>query len=388
MRTIRQPPFALCRLASSRPVAASVFALALTIALSLSSPVDAALFGSTNLVTDDQAAHPAVIEDPHLVNAWGMSHSPTSPFWVSDNGTGLSTLYSINPVTNVPTIASLVVTIPGAGNPTGQVFANVAGNFNGDAFLFVSEDGTVSGWRGALGTNAEVLQPASDAVYKGSAFATIITGTTVDAYLYAANFNTAAVDVFKGNAGAPTLTGSFDDPGIPSGFSPFNIQNIDGHLFVSYALVGPTGDDVAGLGNGFVSEFDLQGNFIARVGTQGTLDSPWGLALAPSSFGQFAGDLLVGNFGDGTINAFDLATNTFAGQLHGSDGTPLAIDGLWALTAGNGGNGGSTQAIYFSAGPDDESHGLVGVIAAAPEPATFALLGVGLAMIGFARRRQ
>ena len=390
MQSTRQSPDSFPGNVSRSHPAALLFMLALAIIIiALASPAQATLFVDTNLVTDDQAANPARITDPNLVNAWGMSHSATSPFWVSDNGKGLSTLYSINPATNNPTIGGLVVSIPGAGNPTGQVFANVAGNFNGDTFLFVSEDGTVSGWRGALGTNAEVLVPSSDAVYKGSALATIMTGGTANAYLYAANFHTGAIDVFGGSAGAPALTGSFDDPGIPSGFAPFNIQNIGGNLFVTYAMQDATGhDDVPGLGNGFVSEFDAQGNFISRIGTQGTLDSPWGLALAPTSFGEFAGDLLVGNFGDGTINAFDLASDMFVGQLPGTGGGPLAIDGLWALVAGNGGNGGSTQSIYFSAGPDGESHGLVGVIAAVPEPATFALLGIGLAGLGFSRRKR
>src|ERR1019366_7811750 len=202
---------------NSRPVAILQVCSALLIAFGLALPAEATLFSDTNLVTDNQAANRALITDPNLVNAWGISHSGASPFWVSDNGTGLATLYRIDPVTNIPTTQSLVVSIPSAAftpTPTGQVFANVAGSFNGDTFLFVSEDGTVSGWRGALGTTAETLVLGSVAnVYKGSALATI----GGNAYLYAANFRNGTIDVFKGNAGAINLAGTFSDPSLPAG---------------------------------------------------------------------------------------------------------------------------------------------------------------------------
>jgi uncharacterized protein (TIGR03118 family) len=356
----------------------------LGLSLALALPAAATPFRVFNLVTDDQTVNPAQITDPHLLNAWGISHSDTSPFWVSSNGAGISTLYRVDPMSNATTKVGLEVTIPGAGNVTGQVF-NIGGatNFNGDAFLFVSEDGTISGWRGSLGTNAEVLQLASDTnSYKGAAIS-LING---NAYLYAADFKGAQIDVLKGNAAAPDLAGSFTDPGIPSGFAPFNVQNLGGVLYVTYAKVGPTGDDESGPGNGFVDAFDLQGNFVARVGSQGALDSPWGLALAPTSFAEFAGDLLVGNFGDGHINIFDTSTNTFIGQLLGAGGDPLVIDGLWGLIPGNDGGAGSKQSIYFAAGPGDEEHGLFGVIGL-PEPASMALVAVGIAMLGVARRR-
>ncbi|HEY8976874.1 MAG TPA: TIGR03118 family protein, partial [Burkholderiaceae bacterium] len=291
----------------------------------------------TNLVTDNQAANPAKITDPGLVNGWGISYSPTSPFWVSSNGGGTSTLYRVDPVTQATTKLGLTVTIPGAGNPTGQVFnPGGAGQFNGDAFLFVSEDGTVSGWRGALGSNAEALVSVGG-IYKGAALATI----GGNSYLYGADFGRGSIDVFKGNAGAANLTGSFTDPNLPSGYVPFNVQNLGGSLYVTYARrEGNDTDETAGAGFGYVDRYDLQGNLLARVASGGVLDAPWGLAIAPSSFGALAGALLVGNFGDGRISAYDLATDTFVGQLKGVGGAPLAIDGLWGLSVGNDGGAG------------------------------------------------
>lgn len=354
-------------------------ALAATLLVVGSSTALAALIEVTNLVTDDQGANPAQTTDPDLVNAWGISYAPTGPFWVSDNGTGVTTLYSVNPATNATTKLGLTVTIPGDGSITGQTFnpAFGSGAFNGDLFAFVSEDGTISGWRASLGTSAEVLQIGSDAnIYKGTTFATVGTHS----YVYSANFRNGTIDVLKGDAAAPTLAGTFTDPTLPAGYAPFNVQNINGQIFVTYALQDASKEDeIAGAGNGFVDVFDTSGNLIGRVASNGSLNAPWGLSIAPASFGSIAGDLLVGNFGDGTINIFDLSSDTFKGLLTDKNGDIITIDGLWALTAGNNGPAGNADAIYFSAGPNGESHGLFGVIAApVPEPATLSLILGGL----------
>lgn len=374
----------------SRPVAINSFvrsaAIPLVMLLASAAPANAVPFDVTNLVTDDQSANTAQTTDPSLVNAWGISYAPTGPFWVSDNGTGVTTLYSADPVSNATTKLGLTVSIPGNGTITGQTFnaGSGGGAFNGDPFVFVSEDGTISGWRGALGTSAEVLQPGSDTnVYKGTTTA-IVSGHS---YLYSANFRTGAVDIQKGDGGAPDLAGNFQDPSIPSGYAPFNIQNLNGTLYVTYAQQdADKHDEIAGAGLGFVDAYDTSGNFLGRVASNGSLNAPWGLALAPEAFGSIAGDLLVGNFGDGMINIFDLSSDTFVGMLTARDGNPIVIDGLWALITGNGASAGSQGKLYFSAGPNDESHGLFGVISPAPEPATIPLLLAGLCGLFLFRR--
>ncbi|MCK9688190.1 TIGR03118 family protein [Scleromatobacter humisilvae] len=362
----------------TNPVSLSAIVLAMGMA-GAAMPGHAVEVSVRNLVTDDQAANPAQITDPGLVNAWGISYSSTSPFWVSSNGGGTSTLYRVDPATQATTKVALTVTIPGAGNVTGQVFnGGGASQFNGDNFLFVSEDGTVSGWRGSLGTTAETLATTAG-ILKGAAIASVGGNN----YLYAADFGRGSIDVIRGNAGAAPLTGSFTDAALPSGYSPFNIQALGGSLFVTYAeRVGSDTDETAGAGLGVVDRYDLQGNLIGRVATGGALNAPWGLAIAPSSFGALAGSLLVGNFGDGRISAYNLTTDSFMGQLDGSDGNPLSIDGLWGLSVGNDGGAGSSQSLYFTAGPSDESHGLFGVMQAVPEPGSLAMLVSGLLLLG------
>jgi uncharacterized protein (TIGR03118 family) len=354
------------------------------------------LFNQQNLVSDIPGL--AKITDPSLVNAWGISEGPATPFWISDNGTGLSTLYSVPGATPpVTKVTSLTVTInPAAGAalaaPTGQVF-NVTSGFNiagsKAIFLFDSEDGAISGWNPAFGSTAIVAvdhgspNPSLNAVYKGLAMSTFDGGT-----LYATNFRAGTVEAYDTSFN-PTLTGEFVDPSLPAGYAPFNDKVINGELYVTYAVQDAAKhDDVAGLGNGLVDIFNLDGTFDERLVSNGLLDSPWGMAIAPSSFGEFAGDLLVGNFGNGMINAYNATTGVWIGTLDGSDGNPLAIDGLWALTVGNGAGGGSLNTLYFTAGPDGESHGLFGSLTVVPELSTWAMMLAGFAGLGFAAYRK
>lgn len=366
-----------------RNVLASVLALT---ALALASPPLMAGGGyrQTNLVSDIPGL--ATHTDSNMVNPWGISSSPASPFWVSNAGTGTSTLYN---TAGVP--LPLVVNIPGPGGstpgvPTGQVF-NSTGAFNGDIFVFASMSGTIAGWRGALGTTAETLvnSSASGAAYFGIAIGSMGTNH----YLYAADFGRGMIDVIP-SSGAPALSGSFTDPNLPAGYAPFNIQNVGGALYVSYALKDDEGEEVKGAGNGFVDKYDLNGNLLQRFASGGVLNAPWAVTQAPASFGQFGGDILVGNFGDGTIHAFDSVTGNLVGSLKDSMGNPLVNEGLWGLKFGNGGNGGNPNKLYFAAGIDDEQHGLFGSFTPVPEPTTYALAGLALLgmRIAIAHRRK
>jgi uncharacterized protein (TIGR03118 family) len=338
------------------------------------------LFLATPLATD--------AADSQLVNPWGISASATGPLWISDNGASASTVYSVDPATNVATKLSFPsptgVTIPGDGSVTGQVF-NGGAAFNGDRFLFVSEDGTISGWRSTLGSMAEVLQTGMPAnVYKGVTLETI-GGQT---YLLSANFHAGTIDVLKADSSAPNLTGNFVEPSLPANYAPFNIAKLGDTIYVTYALQNGK-DDSPGPGHGFVSAFDSNGNFLGRIGSAGTLNSPWGLAIAPSGFGSLAGDLLVGNFGDGRINIFsaDPSSPAFLGQLTDANtGNPLSIDGLWGLIPGNGNGAGNIHDIYFTAGPNDESGGVLGVLQFVPEPssAILAMISLGTLCAGWA----
>lgn len=338
-----------------------------------------ATYIQTNLVSDIIMS--GTTTDTHLVNPWGMAVSATSPFWVSDNGAGVATLY-----TGSGSAKSLVVTVPpplgggGASKPTGQVFNGNVTAFNGDSFIFATEGGTLSGWRNALGTSAELLvdNSSSGANYKGLAIGANGTGT----YLFAANFTNGKIDIFDSSFAPTTLAGSFTDPTLPAGYAPFNIQNISGELYVTYALQDGTGqNDAPGAGRGYVDVFDTNGNMIKRLISGGPLNSPWGLALAPINFGQFSNELLVGNSGDGIINAFDVSTGNLLGTLEDAINNPISIDGLWALGFGNGSvNGGQTDELFFTAGPNDGANGLFGKITttSVPEPATLDLFGIGI----------
>jgi uncharacterized protein (TIGR03118 family) len=386
----------------------------------------------TNLVSDLPGA--AAVTDPNLVNPWGISESSGSPFWISDNNSGLSTLYNVPAAT--PTSASinnLVVNIPTpdaltGGTPTGTVFnlglgggafqitgPNAAGKTVSapSVFLFATEDGTIVGWNPGIDPTGKFAGPGgaseqaviafdnsgnnftnpdpnqqTGAVYKGLAIATsktpiIASDPNSTSLLYAANFRAGTIDVFDAKLHKLTsveLNGGFTDPNLPKGYAPFNVQVLNGQLYVTYAKQNDTKhDDLAGPHRGFVDVFNLDGtpgvkkadgSLTQRLITRGELDSPWGLAIAPAGFAGITapnGDpvLLVGNFGNGRIHAYDAKTGEFLATLKDPDGEPIQIDGLWALKVGNGGAGGATNTVYFTAGPFGETHGLFGALTTA-----------------------
>jgi uncharacterized protein (TIGR03118 family) len=347
----------------------------------------------TNLVSD--LPNTAAVQDPNLKNPWGVAFSPAaSPFWIADNANGLSTLYDGD-----GTIVPLVVTVPcpptaGQGsscpqfsspnglvwNPTTTVSTAflVPGTQLPASFIFSSEDGTISTWTGGLtppdnavlAVNNSVTPNATlGAVYKGLAVGNNVNGV----FLFATNFRAGTVEVYApapaGTTGlyVPVTTdGGFTDPDIPGGYAPFGIQNIDGDLYVTYAQQdAQKHDNVAGNGLGFVDVFDTDGHLLRRFASQGALNSPWGVARASSAFGRFSGDILVGNFGNGRINVF-ASNGKFLGQLRDTNGQPIVIDGLWTVTLGGGAKS-SSDALYFTAGPNGQNDGLFGTITPAAD---------------------
>jgi uncharacterized protein (TIGR03118 family) len=325
-------------------------------------------YRQTNLVSDLPGL--AQIQDPLLVNPWGIAQSATSPFWVANAGTSSATLYggdvSGSPFAKNPLNVSIppVPPPPPGAIPTGMVFSGSATDFSftgggstGPArFIFAAINGTITAWKGGLTTAVVVASPAGR-VYTGLA----IGNNGTSNFLYAADFANKKIDVFDKNFALVTLAGSFTDPTLPSDYTPHNIQNLGGKLYVAYAKVDPvTHRDLPGPGNGYVSVFDTNGNLLGRLVSNGPLSSPWGLTIAPAGFGAFPGALLVGNFGDGRINCFNPTTGGFVGTLNDEAANPISIDGLWALTVGNGAGGGDTGTVYFSAGIAGENHGLLG----------------------------
>jgi len=346
----------------------TLLATAVVVVLGFASTAAAQHYSVTNLVADVPGV--AANTDPNLVNPWGISFSTTSPFWISDNGTGLSTLYNGTGAT-IP----LVVTIPtppgGAppSKPTGTVYNTttefaVTGNgvTAAAAFLFATEDGTISGWAPSVDLHNAILavdNSGKGAIYKGLAIATNKWGKT---FIYVTNFHDGYVEVYDSSF---QWVKQFTDYRLPYGYAPFGIQTINNKLYVTFAKQdADKEDDVAGPGKGFLDVCDLDGDHCHRLASRGHLNAPWGLALAPADFGKFSGDLLVGNFGDGRIHAYGRHSGDFHGTLRMKHHVPIAIDGLWGIAFGNGASAGSTNILYFTAGPDDESHGLFGQIEA------------------------
>ena len=347
----------LCRLA-----AAAAFATAATLGAAALRADDSITgqnsFTITKLVSDLPGA---AFTDPNLKNPWGVAFSPAgSPFWVSDNATGLSTLYDGD-----GSIQSLVVTVPGAsgqGAPTGIVW-NPSSSFlvpkttTPAVFIFAGEDGTISVWGGGNSAKIAADNSQSGAVYKGLAFGVNPNGD----FLYATNFNSGKIDVFDHNYQPATTPGGFQDPNLPAGYAPFGIENISGDLFVSYAVQNAEKhDDVPGQGHGIINVFDTSGNLLRRFASHGVLNSPWGMMRAGYNSGALSGLILIGNFGDGKINAYS-TNGVFVSRMLGTNNRPLTIDGLWKLTPGGGAKS-SPDTIYFTAGLNGETDGLFGTI--------------------------
>ncbi len=319
-------------------------------------------FLETDLVSNQPGV--AAVTDPNLVNAWGLAESPSSPLWVSDNGTDESTLYSGDVGGSPVSVAPLRVAIPG-GAPTGQVYNDTSGFVLPDGaparFLFAGEAGTLTAWNPQLSpvTSALTVATTPDAVYKGLA----LLHRPGTPWLLSADFHHGRIDVFDTSFHRVCLRrGSFRDPSIPTGYAPFNVAVLGDRVFVTYARQDADRvDDVAGPGHGFVDVFRADGTLAQRFARRGVLDSPWGLTIAPAMFGRFSHDVLVGNFGDGLIHAFDPWRGQLLGVLRDQQGTAIRIDGLWGLLPGNG-TASDASAVWFSAGPHDEADGLLGTI--------------------------
>ncbi len=332
------------------------------------------LYQAHALVSD--GALPADKIDPKLVNPWGLAFNPNAVAWVADNGSGVSTLYD-----GAGVAQSLVVKIPpakigdGLGHPTGVVFnsssdfvVSKGGTSGASVFLFAGEDGSISGWAPSVDLERAVRvidRSAAGAVYKGLALG----GDGLTHLIYATDFHNGQVDVFDAHFKRVNRPGAFQDSAVPANFAPFGIQNVNGDIFVTYAKQDSAKhDNLNGAGLGMVDAFDTHGRLIRRFATRGALNAPWGIALAPASFGMFGGAMLFGNFGDGTINAFDPVSGKFLGALRNAGGQAIRYDGLWGISFGNGVAGQASNALYFAAGTNDEADGVYGVIRAVPGP--------------------
>ncbi len=318
----------------------------------------------TRLVSD-QAVTGAITTDANLVNPWGLAFGPATDFWVANQGTSTTTVY--DGVGKPPTIPVIVAIppIPGhaMGGPTGVTF-NGSASFSGDQFIIASLDGCICGWSSGTVMTRRVDNSGSQAVYTGLA----VGGTAATRYIYAANLAAGTVDVFDASYAPVHLgTGALVDPTLPAGFSPYNVQVLAGKLFVTYAKYATSAlRETPGAGYGYVSVFNLDGTFVQRLASGGLLNAPWGLAIAPADFGPLSGALLVGNFGDGRITAYNPTTGASMGQLSDASGAPMVISGLWGLSFGNGAAAGGVNQLFVTAGSQTETHGLFGVITYGP----------------------
>jgi uncharacterized protein (TIGR03118 family) len=331
--------------------------------LSTAAMAQTTTYVQTNIISDVPGT--ASVTDPTLLNPWGVSVGPA--IWIDSANTGLVKVDTAAGATVIPN-----VTIPAAsgssakGSPSGTVFNSAGTGFtlpdgSSALFLFATLDGTIAGWDVNSGTQAVTVfnNSANKASYTDIALDTNSTGT----FLLAADFSLGTVDVLNSSFAPAQLTGSFVDPNLPAGYMPFGIHSIGGNVYVTYAQVDPSnGGPMVGAGLGYVDEFDSNGNFIAEAVVQNSLNAPWGMALAPAGFGSFGGDLLIGNFGDGVINAFDPNTFAWVGSLSSAAGTPIANPGLWEIFFGQGGTVGDTNTLYFAAGINNEADGLFGSI--------------------------
>ncbi|MEV0804268.1 TIGR03118 family protein [Kribbella sp. NPDC050281] len=321
----------------------------------------------TNLVSDQPGK--AQLTDPNLVNPWGMSRAADSPVWASDTNTGVSTLYSgaVNgsPVVAAPAGKQLVVKVPG-GPVTGQTANSASSGFvvpgtNAPAnFIFATIGGTIAAWNGAAGTQAVTVATTPNALYTGLTEVNSPFGPL----LLAANFHNNSVDVFNSSFHKINAAEMFRDRSLPRGYAPFNVRVLGQSVYVAFAKQDADRQDTAdGAGHGFVDRFTTIGTHAQRVASAGALNSPWGLEIAPAQFGRFSNDLLVGNFGDGTIHAFNPRNGRFVGTLTDTKGHVIRIERLWSLLTGDSVAGGP-NSVWFSAGPDDEQHGLLGTLTA------------------------
>ena len=351
-------------LTASQPAWMAVLSLLAVAALTL--PASAQKVNITYLTSDINAV--GSFQDANLVNPWGMSVSPTGPWWFSDNTSGLSTLYIASGQPQ-----SLVVTIPtgtgsGTGTPSGTVYNASTTDFKihlqATPFLFCTEDGTISGWYAGSQAFIAVNNSSSGAVYKVMTIAQAAGNNS----LYVTNMHACTGEGYDGGYNLHTFSsGQFTDSSIPAGFAPFNVQLVGSNLVVTYAKQDAAKhDDVPGPGNGYVDIYDTEGNLKLKMFHTLYLNSPWGVVQAPSSFSGFGNDLLVGNFGSGLITAFNISTGAWIGNMLNVNDLPVQLDGLWGLTFGNGGSAGPTNTLYFTAGPYGEVHGIFGSITPHP----------------------